>query len=302
MKRTRTGMDLLMAIALSCHVAAALPNPQGRINDFAKILDPATTLTLQRLVDDVERTTTAELAVVTVPSLEGQPVESYAHALFQSWGIGKQDKHNGVLFLVAPVERKMRIEVGYGLEPILPDGLCGHIIRQDCLPAFKRGQFAEGTRQGVQRLADLIRTGEPATAASYRSSRYGLPALWLTLFLSVFVSVGAWMAGAGLGSKTIAPLVWGGVFGGVPLGVFAYPELPLTHTAGLFLWAGILGAWGYRSASARPSGWRGRGRSARTSGWIAGGGSGRGSGGSSSGSGGGFGGGSSGGGGASGSW
>src|SRR5262245_36363925 len=116
---------VLAAIALSLAsgaiVSADLPKPTGPINDFAQVLDEATERELAALVKSVEDETTAEIAVATVTSLEGMSVEEYATRLFAEWGIGQKGKDNGVLVLVAPSERKTRIEVGYGLEPILPD-------------------------------------------------------------------------------------------------------------------------------------------------------------------------------------
>ena len=94
------------------------------------------------MLRDVEQQTTAEIAVVTVPSLDGMTVEEYASRLFKAWGIGKKGRDNGVLVLVAPTEHKMRIEVGYGLEAVLPDGLAGQIVRTECLPRFKEGDYA----------------------------------------------------------------------------------------------------------------------------------------------------------------
>jgi uncharacterized protein len=113
---------LFAAVWVCCAAArlvAALPSPQGPIDDFAQILDAATTSSLKQLVDSVREATSAEIAVVTVPSLQGMSVEEYANKLFGAWGIGKKGKDNGLLVLVAPTEQKMRIEVGYGLEPVL---------------------------------------------------------------------------------------------------------------------------------------------------------------------------------------
>jgi uncharacterized membrane protein YgcG len=85
-----------------------------RVHDFANLLSPAQRESLETLSQSVERQTTAELAIVTVPTLDGQSIDSYAHELFNQWGIGKKGLNNGVLLLVAPQERRMRIEVGYG--------------------------------------------------------------------------------------------------------------------------------------------------------------------------------------------
>ena len=123
-------------------LGAALPRPQGYVNDFAGVIDGKTRAELTRLVREVETRTSAEIAVVTVKSLDGMTVEEYAVKLFADWGIGKKARNNGVLVLVAPTERRIRIEVGYGLEPILPDARTGRIIREACLPLFRKNQYA----------------------------------------------------------------------------------------------------------------------------------------------------------------
>lgn len=126
------------------------------MTDLAGVLDAGTRDEVESLARDLERRTTAELAVVTVPSLEGMTIEQYAVTLFKAWGLGKKDKNNGVLLLVAPSERKVRIEVGYGLEATLPDGLCGEIIRQDVVPAFRAGQIAAGIAAGARGIAGVL--------------------------------------------------------------------------------------------------------------------------------------------------
>src|SRR5687768_7244828 len=108
---------------------AALPKMEGPVNDLAGVLAPEAEQAIKSRIRAVEAATTAEIAVVTVRSLEGETVETYANRLFNQWGIGKKGKDNGVLILAAIEDRKIRIEVGYGLEGTLPDGRCGQIIR-----------------------------------------------------------------------------------------------------------------------------------------------------------------------------
>jgi hypothetical protein len=138
----------LLALAtvrpLDARAQAPVPAPNGPVNDFANILDDATEARLRALIEGVERDTTAEIAVATVPSLDGSAVEEVATRYFNTWGVGQKALNNGVLLLVAPNEREVRIEVGYGLEPILPDGLAGEIIRKTVLPKFKDGDYPGG--------------------------------------------------------------------------------------------------------------------------------------------------------------
>src|SRR5579864_9056663 len=117
----RVGAWLLVA-AFQAPLLAAPLKPQGYVSDFADILAPDVKNELRAMLGETERQTSAEIALVTVPSLDGETVEEYANRLFKEWGVGKKGADNGVLVLVAPSERRIRIEVGYGLEPVLPDG------------------------------------------------------------------------------------------------------------------------------------------------------------------------------------
>jgi uncharacterized protein len=283
--------------------ATNFPKSTGFINDFAGILDEKTKEDMNRLTREVEEKTSAEISVVTVSSLEGLTVEQYANELFRMWGIGKKGKDNGVLVLVAPNERKIRIEVGYGLEGILPDGLVGEIIRANVTPAFKRGDFAVGLRQGVDRIVDIVREGKPLSADEKRKlaeASEDRPPAWVMIpFFGLFVSVGFLMAGVALRAKAGALLLWGALFGGIPFGMSMVPFFNVPWLVLAVLAVGVLFLGYYKGGSPRWQSFaRGKGHKAGGSGWIMGMGSG--SGGSSSG--GGFGGGSSGGGGASGSW
>jgi uncharacterized protein len=235
------------------------------------------------------------------------PVEEYANKLFQAWGIGKKGKDNGVLVLVAPVERRIRIEVGYGLEPILPDGLAGEIIRVNFTPAFKSGNYALGITQGTRRIAAIVAANHTLTADERRrlesSAADRPPALLMIPFFGLFVALGGFAVGAGVRSKTVVPIVWGALFGGIPL---MMALVPFFNTSVWILgpFGLAMAALGYRKGGSWTQTLRaGKSAAAGTSGggWVMGGGK------SSGGSGGGFdsgsfGGGSSGGGGASGSW
>lgn len=134
-----------------------------RVHDFANLLSPADRQSLESLSRDVEQKTTAQLTIVTVPTLEGKTVDAYAHELFNSWGIGQRKFNNGVLFLIAPNERRMRIEVGYGVEPLLTDALCGQIRDQLVIPQFRQQNYPAGISAGAHRLAEVLES-DPAAA------------------------------------------------------------------------------------------------------------------------------------------
>ncbi|MDZ4229325.1 MAG: TPM domain-containing protein, partial [Patescibacteria group bacterium] len=134
------GLLMLGRVAL----AAAFPQPVGYVNDFAEIISPAVEARLEAELESFTASTSNELAVVTLKSLEGDTVDNTAVALFEQWGIGQKGKDNGVLLLIAPNERELRIEVGYGLEPILTDSRTGTIRRDVITPKFKQDDYEGG--------------------------------------------------------------------------------------------------------------------------------------------------------------
>ena len=284
----------------------AFPKSQGSVTDVAGVLHGSSRTEIESLLRAAEQQTTVEIALVTVPSLEGLTVENYANKLFKQWAIGKKGKDNGVLILVAPTERKMRIEVGYGLEPILPDGLAGEVIRTDFLPRFAKNDYTGGILQGTRHVVEIVGRNQAVSADERREldrrSENRPPALLMTLGLAVFIAPGAWAVGFGIRSKTIFPLIWGGIFGGVP---FVLALVPFFNA---WIWvlipAGVaMLAWGYKKGGSPRLVKKFRGTSGHgphSTGWVMG--SSSTSSGGGSGSSGGFGGGSSGGGGASGSW
>ncbi len=137
-------------------IGATFPKPKGYVNDFAGIINHQTRNTIHSLAYELEQKSGAQLSVVTVKSLDGSDIESYAWKLFEKWGIGEKGKDTGVLLLVAPVERKMRIEAGYGFEGAIPDGLAGEIIRKDIIPYFKKGDMDQGILRGSLILLKLM--------------------------------------------------------------------------------------------------------------------------------------------------
>jgi uncharacterized protein len=129
--------------------------PTNYVNDFAGVLDAATQARLNALCQQVEQKAQAQIAVVTVKSVDGQDEGSYAVALFQKWGIGAKGKDRGVLILLATEDRKRFIEVGYGLEPILPDGKVGGFGRE-AVPLLRSGDYAGAVTLMTARVASVI--------------------------------------------------------------------------------------------------------------------------------------------------
>ena len=304
--RFMLGVLLMSAVSLA---AQELPKPTGRITDLANVIDAATEADLDRRLDQLEQQTSSEIAIVTVPSLDRVPIEDYAVRLFKAWGIGQAKTDNGVLVLVAPNEREMKIEVGYGLEGVLPDGLAGEIIRDQFIPRFREDDYNGGIRDGVTRVIDVVEKQQVLSAeelAKFNGAASDDAPIWIVIpFMGLFVAIGFLMVGVGLRTKTGFPLVFGSFFGGMPLllalalltSVAAVTLLPLA--AGMAYLGFTLGKRQSWKDAFRNSG-GGRGSSG---GWTMGGGSSSGSSSSSSGgSSSSFGGGSSGGGGASGKW
>ena len=147
---------LLLAIGAS--FALNFPALTGRIVDQANIIQPTTRDAIESKLAELESKSGIQLVVATVNSLEGQDIEPYANELFRNWKLGEKDKNNGVLLLVAPNERRVRIEVGYGLEKTLTDALSKVIITNAIAPRFKAGDFGGGISRGVDDIITVLTT------------------------------------------------------------------------------------------------------------------------------------------------
>ncbi|HEY1585317.1 MAG TPA: TPM domain-containing protein [Polyangia bacterium] len=148
---------LVAAFAVAAPAAAeTFPALTGRVVDEANILDPATRSATGTLLAGLEQKTTHQVVVATVPSLQGDSIEVYANRLFREWQLGQKTRHNGVLLLVAPTERKVRIEVGYGLEGTLTNAVAKYIIDQAIVPRFRSGDVAGGVTAGVTDIVAVL--------------------------------------------------------------------------------------------------------------------------------------------------
>lgn len=143
-----------------------IPAPVGWVNDFAGVIDYEYKNKIETIIEETERTTTAEMAVATFKSIAPYDEASYARLVFDNWKIGKKGKDNGVLILIAIDEHRWRIEVGYGLERILTDGLCGQIGRDYMVPYFRRGKYGEGLYNAVAAVAKIIAQDAHANLSS----------------------------------------------------------------------------------------------------------------------------------------
>lgn len=300
--------------ALPPRAAAAIPADEllqslahdGDVNDFAGILSEAEEEALEQRCRLLRERNGAQLVVVTLRSLEGGDIDDFTVKLFERWGVGDAERDDGLMLLVAIDDRKGRLEVGYGLEPVLPDSLAGRVLDQQLFPAFREQRYAAGLTAAVERIAEIVEKGEPAPQQGANEGIPGEALVCLLPFLILYTGLPSLIIGVSLRGKAIGPVVFLLVF--VGFGHF------FAITAGAPVWALVLlagfdlaaVALGYFAKSSRISSPRGSRRSSSDWGGWHWGSSGSGgsswSGGGFSGGGGGFGGGSSGGGGASGSW
>ena len=158
---------LLLAFAFLTNPASAqtFPDLTGRVVDQAGLLDPAAEVSLTEKLASLEAETGDQLVVVTLDTLQDYEIEDYGYRLGRAWGIGQSENDSGVLLIVAPNERKVRIEVGYGLEPVLTDAFASHVIQTQMLPAFRSGDFQPGIVAGSDAIMAQLRL-DPAEAAA----------------------------------------------------------------------------------------------------------------------------------------
>jgi len=188
--------EVTLAVALALLVAPAAAEPTfpaltGRVVDDANLLSESDKRTLTADLKALEDKSSDQLVVVTLPSLQGYPIEEFGYRLGRHWGIGTAKLNNGVLLIVAPNERKVRIEVGTGLEGTLTDALSRVIIDNGILPRFRQGDFAGGIQNGVRDVA-LVLTGDAAEVEARAKARQdvedpAIPLIFIILWLAIFI-------------------------------------------------------------------------------------------------------------------
>jgi uncharacterized protein len=151
-------------------------HPTNYVNDFAHVLSPETTAELNDVGQQIDQKAKAQIAVVTINSLDGRDIESYAVDLFKQWGIGNKSTNRGVLILIAVKDHRYRTEVGYGLEPILPDGKVGGFWRE-VVPLLKQNDYDQALKLNTERVASVIAedAGVELTGASSGSAERAPP-------------------------------------------------------------------------------------------------------------------------------
>jgi uncharacterized protein len=180
-------MAMLGAMLSAAAVAApAFPELTGRVVDEAGQLSGDDRAALTAELAEIESTSTDQVAVVTLKSLQGYTIEDFGYQLGRKWGIGQKDKDNGILLIVAPNERKVRIEVGRRLEPVMTDALSKLIIENAILPAFRRGDFPGGIRTGVRDIKDVLLGDTEAVKERAKGARRSSDADTLQIILFAF--------------------------------------------------------------------------------------------------------------------
>ena len=152
----RVGLALALLLPTFALAAPNFPPLTGRVVDNAEILSPAAEARLTQELATLEQQTGHQLVVATLPDLQGYEIEDYGYQLLRTWGVGRKEQDDGAILIVAPNQRKVRIEVGYGLEPVLTDALSSLIIQRAILPAFKAGEMEKGVVDGTEAIARQI--------------------------------------------------------------------------------------------------------------------------------------------------
>lgn len=154
---------LILILAVPAFAAPKFPPLTGRVVDDAGLLSPAAEAKLTAELAALEQQTGHQLVVATLPTLQGYEIEDYGYQLLRAWGVGRKKEDDGAILIVAPNEKKVRIEVGYGLEPVLTDAMSSLIIHRAILPAFREGRFEAGVVAGAGEITKQI--GLPADQA-----------------------------------------------------------------------------------------------------------------------------------------
>ena len=136
--------------------------PQGYVSDFAQAIDPASKAQLETYCATVEQSTGAQMALVTIKSLEGEPIEDVANTIYRAWGVGQKGKNEGILLLLVVGDRRNRLEIGYGLEPILPDGFSGSVLRE-MRPALREEHYGEALMAAAETIGSTIAKAKNVT-------------------------------------------------------------------------------------------------------------------------------------------
>ena len=220
-------LGLLTALGSAAQNIPPRPNPPRLVNDLAGLMQGGEADQLERKLLAYNDSTSSQIAVVTVPTLDGDDISDYAQKLYEGWGIGRKGKNNGILILVAQQEHTARIQTGYGLEGAVPDALAKRIISNTLVPAFRQNQYYAGLDRATDQLIALAKGEYQADPADARpqgrrdGSGSGFP-FWVIILVLVIVFTmlrnrggGGGRGNRGFGGGFIPPIIFGGGgFGG----------------------------------------------------------------------------------------
>jgi uncharacterized protein len=212
MVRYAGALLLLLVLCANALAAPQFPKLTGRVVDNANMLSAAAEGQISTQLQAHENATGNQLVVVTLPDLQGYDIETYGYQLGRHWGIGQQDKNNGALLIIAKQERRMRIEVGYGLEGTLTDAISANIIQTILRPAFKQGQFEAGIQAAVTAIIDAL-GGQYKMRKTRSSNNSGAQSLLFFIIMVVVIILNIFR-GMGGGGRFGGGRYYGGTFGG----------------------------------------------------------------------------------------
>ena len=224
-----------------------VPRLQGYVNDYAGMISPSAKSRLEEELRAFERSDSTQIVILTVPSLEGENIEEFSMKVAEAWKIGQQQKDNGVLFIISQQERKIRIEVGRGLEGKLTDLMAGRIIDQVIKPRFKQGDFSGGFIAGISALIGATRGEFKAEQRPFQRRQKGFPPfLTFLLFFGIFIlflGIFSRMLGGIAGAVGLPALVYLTV---LPIGIFPIILLALFGFGSGFFLSSLFSSGGSR--------------------------------------------------------
>jgi uncharacterized protein len=189
--------------------------PEGYVSDFARAIDAQSKAALEQYCAEVESSTGAQIALVTLPSLQGEPVEDVANTIFHAWGVGSKGKNEGIMLLLSTGDRRSRLEVGYGLEPVIPDGFAGSIL-DEMRPALRQQQYGQAMMAAAQTIGSTIAKAKGVAIKTqlprriYRSPANSIP--W-PLILGGLAILFWLIRGGGAGGGFLPGLILGNMMG-----------------------------------------------------------------------------------------
>jgi len=260
---------LIFMLAGGLFAAPVFPELTGRVVDGAGLLGGAAKNELNSLLTQHEEVTGNQVVVVTLKTLNGYEIADYGYQLGRHWGIGQKDKDNGVLFIIAPSERKVRIEVGYGLEGSLTDKLSHDIIQDTVLPRFKQNRYQEGILEGTRSILAVLEGTYVAEKKEKKESSRSFP-FEFVLFLIAMASF--LLRTQKKKVRAVVATLFGGVIGVLVWFVFHTIIVAVVSGIGVWFWLYVVNSTRLSSYSGDTGGSWGSGDSGGFGGFGSGGG------------------------------